>query len=229
MEDEAIDISSSRSGSPEPLSRRDILGPAIQSVISALGGFEDTTYVLGDEAYGCLKDLKKFWRKDDTDDDRTVARIFWEARVLHNDLIPILLETAGKGLVEHRCAIACLDLVTAMTWPIDLSAELMELDEAEEQDKKADYTTLLNSHLHYKAALLAPGILEAIIGILLPCLSKEKKDRKPRDGQIIHVALYLFRNLAFIKDPPKRTDASADNEELSQLQVRTCVVQSIQC
>ncbi|EJD53471.1 timeless-domain-containing protein [Auricularia subglabra TFB-10046 SS5] len=220
MDDEAIEISSSssRAVSEEPLTRRDILYPAIQSVIAALGGFEDDVYVLGDEAYGCLKDLKKFWRKDDTDDDRTVARIFWETRVLFNDLIPILLQTAGNGQVEHKCAIACLDLITAMTWPIDMASELMELDELEEDDKKADYTTLLLSHLHYKGAILGPGVLEAVVGIILPCLAKEKKDRTPRDGQIINVALYLIRNLAFIKDPPQRIDASSDRDELSQLQ-----------
>jgi replication fork protection complex subunit Tof1/Swi1 len=40
-------------------------------------------------------------------DERTVARIFWETRVLANDLVNILLETAGKGAVEDKRAIAC--------------------------------------------------------------------------------------------------------------------------
>jgi replication fork protection complex subunit Tof1/Swi1 len=125
---------------PEESDRAAILAPAISDVITALGGFEGDTYVLGDECYGCLKDLKKFWRKDDTDDDRTVARIFWKLRVLPNDLIPILLETAGKGRVTDKHAIAAADIITAMTWPIDLAAELKELDE--EYDKGVDYTLL---------------------------------------------------------------------------------------
>jgi replication fork protection complex subunit Tof1/Swi1 len=109
--DEVIEISS-RSQSPD-IDRREILKPAISQVVHALGGLEtvpgssEPTYVLGDSCLGCLRDLKKFWRKDDTDDDRTVARIFWETRVLNNDLVPILLETAGKGKVEDKCAIAC--------------------------------------------------------------------------------------------------------------------------
>ena len=90
----------------------------------------------------CLKDFKKLWRKDDTDDERTVARIFWETRVLPNDLIP-LMATAGKGLVEDKRAIVCADLMTAMTQPIDMAEELKELDE--ELDKETDYT-----QLHYK-------------------------------------------------------------------------------
>ena len=107
-------------------SRRAILEPAIRSVVDALGGYEDGRYRLGDECYGCLKDLKKFWRKDDTDDERTVARIFWATRVLPNDLVPILLETAGKGMFEDKRAIAVADLMTAMTWPIDMAEELKE-------------------------------------------------------------------------------------------------------
>lgn len=95
----------------EDLSRRDILTPFIQSSVSALGGFiagdQGRVYEMGDSCLGCLRDLKKFWRKDDMDDERTVARIFWETRVLPNDLVPILLETAGKGAVADKRAIAC--------------------------------------------------------------------------------------------------------------------------
>lgn len=98
----------------EQISRRDVLSSFIQSTVAALGGFVPTedgdggrVYEMGDSCLGCLRDLKKFWRKDDTDDERTVARIFWETRVLPNDLVPILLETAGKGAVLDKRAIAC--------------------------------------------------------------------------------------------------------------------------
>ncbi|EPQ50778.1 timeless-domain-containing protein [Gloeophyllum trabeum ATCC 11539] len=196
--------------------RRTILEPAISSVVDALGGYENGRYRLGDEAYGCLKDLKKFWRKDDTDDERTVARIFWDTRVLPNDLVPILLATAGQGEVEDKRAVACVDLMAAMTWPIDLAEELKELDE--DLDKGTDYTQLLTSHLHYKAAILKEGVLEAMFGIVVPCITKDKKERKERDVQIINVVLYLIRNLAFIKDPPPNMYASSDRTELSSLQ-----------
>lgn len=95
----------------ENLSRRDVLTPFIQSSVSALGGFitgdRGRVYEMGDSCLGCLRDLKKFWRKDDMDDERTVARIFWETRALPNDLVPILLETAGKGAVTDKRALAC--------------------------------------------------------------------------------------------------------------------------
>lgn len=216
--DDAISVASDEEKGEGLVDRRALLAPAINEVVTALGGYEGDKYVLGDECYGCLKDLKKYWRKDDTDDERTVARIFWSARVLPNDLVPILLETAGKGYVTDKCAIACADIITAMTWPINLAEELKELDD--ELDKGTDYTQLLQSHLDYKSALLRPGAIEALFGILLPCIAKEKKDRTERDGQIINVILHLFRNLAFIKDRPTNVHSSVDQAEFSTLQSR---------
>ncbi|KZT08354.1 timeless-domain-containing protein [Laetiporus sulphureus 93-53] len=224
MDEDAISISLEPSDEEEFIARRAILEPAIRNVVHALGGYEGGSYRLGDECYGCLKDLKKLWRKDDTDDDRTVARIFWETRLLPNDLIPIILETAGKGHLEDKCAIACADLMTAMTWPIDLAEELKELDEV--YDKAVDYTQLLISHLYYKAALLRPGVMPALFGIVLPCLAKDEKERKERDIQIISVVLYLIRNLAFIRDMPPNMHLSSDRAELSSQQTQLIKVLS---
>jgi replication fork protection complex subunit Tof1/Swi1 len=215
---DVISVSSGEEQQDPYLQRRAILEPAIIGVVNALGGYEGGVYRLGDEAYGCLKDLKKFWRKDETDDERTVARILWASRVLPNDLVPIVLETAGKGHVEDKRAIACADLITAMTWPIDLAEELKELDE--EFDRGSDYTQLVQSHLHYKAALLKPGVLQALFSIVLPCLARGTKTRTERDVQIVNVILHLIRNLAFIKDLPANVHLSADQAEFSSLQSR---------
>lgn len=211
---EVIELSDGSSDG-EPLDRRALLAPVVGRVVDALGGYEGGEYVIGDQANGCLKDLKKLWRKDETDDERTAARLFWEMRVLPNDLVAILLQTAGKGLVDDKRAINCVDLMTAMTWPIDLAEELKELDE--ELDKGTDYTRLVESHLHYKAALLKPGIIQALFGIMLPPLAKAAKERTERDGQVINVVLHLIRNLAFIKDVSSN-HLSPDQAEFSTLQ-----------
>jgi replication fork protection complex subunit Tof1/Swi1 len=223
----------------EYINRRAILEPAILNVVNALGGYESGVYRLGDEAYGCLKDLKRFWRKDDADDARTVARILWAARVLPNDLVPILLETAGKGHVDDKRALACADLVAAMTWPIDIAEELKELDELrDEQDPAAgaEYTELRQSHLHYKAALLRPGVLRALLALAVPCLARvsagagagggagrsgvRESREAERDAQVVSVVLHVVRNLAFIADAPANVHLSADQAELASLQSR---------
>ncbi|KAF4603011.1 Topoisomerase 1-associated factor 1 [Pleurotus pulmonarius] len=215
---EVIEIFDDEDADDDTYDRRALFEPIVRRVVDALGGREDGRYRLGDEVTSCLKDLKKLWRKDDTDDERTIARILWDTRVLPNDLVPILLETAGKGLVEDKRAIYCADLVTAMTWPIDMAEELKELDD--ELDRGTDYTQLLLSHLHYKAALLRPGVLQAMLGILLPPLAKPPKERKERDGQIVSVVLHLIRNLAFIKDLPSNSHLSSDQAEFSTLQTK---------
>ena len=123
-------MSPSESGPQEPIAgKRDrlraVLLPAIHSRVTALGGFEDMVvrkvedegskdgnaaevveetfkaYKLGDECLGCLKDLKRFWRMDDNDDDRNVARMFYETGLLKSDLIPIL-NGAGQADASTR-------------------------------------------------------------------------------------------------------------------------------
>ncbi|KAJ3565991.1 hypothetical protein NP233_g7283 [Leucocoprinus birnbaumii] len=202
---------------------RDVLEPVITRIIDALGGVEAGEYRMGEQAAACLKDLKKLWRRDDTDDDRTVARIFWERRLLQNDLIPILL-AATEISGEDKRAIACVDLMTAMTWPIDLAEELKELDD--EEDKNADFTHLLESHLYYKASLVNKDIMKALFAIVIPPLSKPPPQRTERDFQLISVILYLIRNLAFVKDLRQSANLSANQLEFTSLQSRLIMVLS---
>lgn len=60
-----------------------------------------------------------------------------------------------------------------MTWPIDVAEELQELDD--ERDAGTDYTTLIQAQLAYKAALLQPGVLKALLDIMTPSLLKTKR------------------------------------------------------
>lgn len=60
-----------------------------------------------------------------------------------------------------------------MTWPIDVAEELKELDD--EIDGKTDYTTLIEAQRSYKAAMLRPGAIAALFGIMVPPLAKSKQ------------------------------------------------------
>lgn len=199
---------------------RVILEPVITRIIDALGGVEEGEYRMGEQTGACLKDLKRLWRRDDIDDDRTAARIFWERRLLQNDLIPILL-VATQISGDDKRAIACVDLMTAMTWPIDLAEELKELDE--EEDKTADFTHLLESHLYYKASLINKDVIKALFAIVIPPLSKAPPQRTDRDFQLVSVVLYLIRNLAFVKDLRQSAHLSANQFEFTSLQSRLIV------
>ncbi|GAA5823835.1 hypothetical protein JCM5353_006373 [Sporobolomyces roseus] len=206
--------------------KRAALHPPISSICSALGGFEEfldesgnvyTAYSLGDQVVGCLKDLKRFWRMDEKDDDRTVARIFHEVGVLKKDLLPILSTTLGTGAKGDRIALACVELIGAMTWPINVAEELRDAQLLGELKQSIDYTTLTNAQLSYKADILRTGSLRQMMNILGNSLGKNRRERTQKDENIISLILHTFRNLAAIQDRAS-TSESADAIEQSSLQ-----------
>lgn len=208
-----------RIGAENPIRER-FEGP-IKRVIHAFGGFDgpNNTYRLGDSATYCLNDLKRLLREDEHDDDRTVSRIFYETLLLPNDLIPALLATAGNGQAESPVALKTADLICALTWPIDVSEELKELDE-DDPGAKAEYTQLIAAHRTYKAALLRPKVISALFAITLPSLMKEARKRTQRDTQVIGLFLHIVRNLAFIKDANVGEGGSADAKEWAGMHAR---------
>lgn len=100
----------------EDIDRFEIFMPAVQSLVNALGGYEEletapgkyeTVYRPGDSVLAVLKDLKKLWRKDDTDDERTVARCMGKAGLM-KELIALLVECTDRGDWGKKIAlVAC--------------------------------------------------------------------------------------------------------------------------
>ncbi|GAA5828412.1 hypothetical protein JCM11251_006233 [Rhodosporidiobolus azoricus] len=206
--------------------KRAALHPPISSVCAALGGFEEfldengqvyTAYSLGDQVVGCLKDLKRFWRMDEKDDDRTVARIFHEVGVLKKDLLPILKTTLGSGQKGDRIALACVELIGAMTWPINVAEELRDAQLLGELKPSMDYTTLISAQRSYKAAIIhrKEGVLKHMMVILANSLSKSRRDRTQKDENVISLVLHCFRNLAFLEDRVNFSESASAIEESS--------------
>lgn len=96
--------------------RYEIFMPAVQSLINALGGYEEhetspgvfeSIYRPGDSVLAVLKDLKKLWRKDDSDDERTVARCMAKGGLM-KELIALLVECTDRGDWGRKVAlVAC--------------------------------------------------------------------------------------------------------------------------
>lgn len=195
---------------------------------------------------GCLKDLKRFWKLDENDEDRTVARIFHQVGLLKNDLVPILLSTVGTGTKGDRIALACgtsrvsscslssqeqisvarsdidsstAELIAALTWPIPVLAELHSAQKLDELEKSLDYTSLITAQLEYKAIILRTGVLPGFLGIMGPSLEKNRRERQEKDENIISLILHVFRNLAAMRDRPSTLSVSAASMEETTLQV----------
>jgi hypothetical protein len=102
----------------DPHQRSQIFYPAVQSLTNALGGYEEqetspgsgvyeTVYRPGDSILAVLKDLKKLWRKDDSDDERTVARCMYRSGLM-KELISILVGMTERGDWGRKVAlVAC--------------------------------------------------------------------------------------------------------------------------
>lgn len=101
----------------DSFSRYEIFLPAVQSLVAALGGYEqvpnpttgalETIYRPGDSVLAVLKDLKKLWRKDDIDDERTVARCMHRAGAMR-ELVALLVECTDRGDWGRKVAlVAC--------------------------------------------------------------------------------------------------------------------------
>jgi replication fork protection complex subunit Tof1/Swi1 len=90
----------------------------VQGLVNALGGFErvatpdggwDMIYRPGDSVLAVIKDLKKLWRKDDADDDRTVARCMYQANLM-NELIGLVGEVYNRGEWGRKVALMACEL-----------------------------------------------------------------------------------------------------------------------
>jgi len=65
--------------------------------------------------------------------------------------------------------------------------------------------------------MLQPRVSKALFSIILHCLAKSPKERerKERNVQTITAILFLFRNLAFIKDLPSNANLGSSQTKLS--------------
>ncbi|KAK8843979.1 hypothetical protein IAR55_006771 [Kwoniella newhampshirensis] len=210
---------------PTPQDRYEIFLPAVQSLVNALGGYEEveivpgsgqfeTIYRPGDSVLGVLKDLKKLWRKDDEDDERTVARCMYRSGLMR-ELVAILVECTERGDWGRKVALVACDLIAALTWPIDVASELKEMED--EPDVVTDYASLLRAQVEYKALILQTnGSLRCLLALMLPSLAKPRKDEK--DERIISLGLHVVRNLLAIKDIVAEGTAVGEKEEFANLQ-----------
>lgn len=200
----------------------------------------DLVYIIGDDCLRCLRDLRKLWRDGGEDPERTVARVFAQVGVLQN-LIPLLLKTAGDPNERHqKIALACTDLLTSITWPIDAEREVrLAKARGEDTNDLAYLFTLENTMVTYKSAVLRQrsgevgtktsntDVLSCVMRfVLLPSLAKPRHHRNERDIGTISMCLHFFRNMLAIRDPVATTLSSAEQISNAALQSELVVAMS---
>ncbi|KAI9846793.1 MAG: Topoisomerase 1-associated factor 1 [Sclerophora amabilis] len=201
-------------------SRQAVVDPEVQayinSLVSALGGTgadENGEYVLGDDALGCLKDLKRWLKLYDEKTNRLdVSRCLAEANIVNGDLLPILAswpEDATEDRVKSKIALACLELLVPLTWPIEKS----DLEITVNHHRHIPYLRL--AQVSYKRGILnhdTAKLLRAAVRIALPSMAKPLSERSSREEGIIRLSLYYLRNVAMISTFPAAHNDGDENE-----------------
>ena len=169
--------------------------------------------MLGDDALACLKDIKKWLKLHDEKANRLdVARCLAEANLVKGDLLPILAawpETATEDKFKSKIALACLELMVPLTWPIEKNDTQMTVN----HHRHVPYLRL--AQISYKRAILehnSATILRTCVRIGLPSIALPMGERTSRDEGIIKLLLYFCRNIAMISLPDHMQNKSEESE-----------------
>lgn len=150
-----------------------------------------------------LRDIKRWIRFYDEKTNRMdVARCLAEANVVGGDLLPILAlwpEAEADSRLRARIALACYEILTPLTWPIERDPERTTVNHYRHMP------VLQLAQLAYKRDIVnydGAQILHTAVRVALPSMAVPAADRSPRDQGIIKLVLYFLRNVAAIAPPP---------------------------
>ena len=164
---------------------------------------DDGRYKLGDDAVEVLRDIKKWIRFYDEKTNRMdVARCLADANIVSGDLLQILAlwtENDTNNKFKARIALACLEVMVPLTWPIEKDLETMTVNH------HRHIPVLQLAQLGYKRAIInfdGATILHTAVRLALPSMALPIGERTPRDQGIIKLVLFFLRNVAMISAPP---------------------------
>ena len=169
--------------------------------------------MLGDDALACLRDLKRWLKLHDEKANRLdVARCLAEANLVKGDLLEILAawpEAATEDKIKSKIALACLELLVPLTWPIEKNDTQMTVN----HHRHVPY--LLLAQTSYKRAILeheSENVLRTAVRIGLPSIALPMGERSSRDEGIIKLLLYFFRNVTMISPPQNLPNEGKEGE-----------------
>lgn len=145
--------------------------------------------MLGDDALACLRDLKKWLKLYDEKANRLdVARCLAESNLVGGDLLQILAawpEHATDDRLKSKIALACLELLVPLTWPLEKDSKEMTVN----HHRHVPYLEI--AQLGYKRSIInfdGARILHTAVRCALPSMAQAMSDRSTRDEGIIKLA-----------------------------------------
>jgi replication fork protection complex subunit Tof1/Swi1 len=158
----------------------------------------------------------KRWLKlyDEKANRLDVARCLAELNLVGGDLLQILAawpENATDDRLKAKIALACVELLVPLTWPIERHAEMTI-----NHHRHVPYLQL--AQVGYKRAIInydGARILHTAVRVALPSMAEAQNERSARDNGIIKLVLYFLRNMAMIAPPPG-VEYEGDEAEISR-------------
>ncbi|KAJ3274817.1 Topoisomerase 1-associated factor 1 [Terramyces sp. JEL0728] len=176
----------------------------VLSVCNALGGYEQDAYVPGDEAYDCLRDLKRFIKMDENEGTKNSHFLLGKWNIMTSDLIPLFLHSASDPDISKesmRMSLGSLDVMVSLTMP------LKEVDVNQNQFYKT-----------YKGGFLKTGFWKGILNVIVCLLSTPQNKRDELHKQKFLLPITLIRNILAIDDIQESTAMSNNQYVKSKLQ-----------
>ncbi len=130
------------------------------------------------------------------------------------DLLQILAawpENATDDKLKSKIALACLELLVPLTWPIERGPEMTV-----NHHRHVPFLQL--AQLGYKRSIInfdGARILHTAVRVALPSMAETQSERSTRDIGIIKLVLYFLRNIAMIAPPPN-VEYEGDEAEISR-------------
>lgn len=144
-----------------------------------------------------------------------VARCLAESNLVGGDLLQILAawpENATEDRLKSKIALACLELLVPLTWPLEKDTQAMTVN----HHRHIPYLQI--AQLGYKRSIInfdGARILHTAVRCALPSMAEAMGDRSTRDEGIIKLLLYFIRNIAMIAPPPN-VQYEGDEAEISR-------------
>lgn len=167
---------------------------------NSLGNFDGGTYYKEPECLESLKDLIRFLKRDDNDQE--IRRQLGETKVLKTDLIHILKAYNEDADIFN----VVVRLLVNLTMP---ALVVFENEIPEDKMGRMHYIEIISYLQEYKDAFCDEAIWIVLTAKLRDLLQLDWEHRQEEDGQVLEWILILVRNILHVPSNPSeemRTD-----------------------
>jgi timeless len=183
---------------------REEMSSELLATYAGLGTHDGEHYYKGEECLACVKDLIRALRADDSRCE--IRRELGRARVLHKDLLSILLSSPDDCTLRNDI----IRLLVNLTQPAYLCFS-ESLPKGKDFDSMRCYMEVEEHLRRYKEAFTVESVLNVLGSVLADLCQKDWDHRDDDDIIIIERILLLIRNVLHVSPDPQEEKRTEDD------------------